>query len=81
MSLLTNYVFVQEGYHTFRGGFWNYFSMGKSCSAYCLAYISDKGCVPFQMINIFHIYICHYHSTCLSVQLWDTFSIKYVIMS
>jgi hypothetical protein len=19
----------QEGYHTFRGGFWNYFSMGK----------------------------------------------------
>lgn len=21
--------FPQEGYHTFRGGFWNYFSMGK----------------------------------------------------
>lgn len=23
---------LQEGYHTFRGGFWNYFSMGKSSS-------------------------------------------------
>lgn len=25
-------LFLQEGYHTFRGGFWNYFSLGKNFS-------------------------------------------------
>lgn len=46
LTIVTFFPF-QEGYHTFRGGFWNYFSMGKisnldncikhkcSCKAFC----------------------------------------------
>lgn len=29
---LSFFLFFQEGYHTFRGGFWNYFSLGKNFS-------------------------------------------------
>ena len=32
--LITDGLFVcpQDGYHTYRGGFWNYFSMGKNAN-------------------------------------------------
>ena len=33
-KILLDVLTAQEGYHTYRGGFWNYFSMGKKYNLY-----------------------------------------------